>query len=211
MSIVGIVMGLVVSRVIVAVHPKLPGTPAVDTALTLLTPYLVYLAAEQVHASGVLAVVTAGLGLSARKHRFLNSTSHVYGVGTWATVTFVLNGVVFILIGLQLPDVVRDLGDTSVPQAIGLGLLVSVVAIVVRVSWTFPAAYIPSFLPWKPKPRRFPNWRVVMLVAWAGMRGVLSLASALAIPHLADDGTPFPLRPLLIFITFVVILVTLVA
>lgn len=210
-SLVGIVMGLVVSRVIVAVHRKLPGTPAVDTALTLLTPYVVYLAAEQVHASGVLAVVTAGLGLSARKHRFLNSTSHVYGVGTWATVTFVLNGVVFILIGLQLPDVVRDLGDTSLPEAIAYGLLFSLVAIVVRVLWTFPAAYLPSCMPWKPKPRRLPDWRVVMLVAWAGMRGVVSLASALAIPHLADDGSPFPLRPLIIFITFVVILVTLVA
>lgn len=115
-SLVGIVMGLIVSRVIAAVHRKLPGTPAVDTALTLLTPYVVYLAAEQVHASGVLAVVTAGLGLSARKHRFLNSTSHVYGVGTWATVTFVLNGVVFILIGLQLPDVVRDWATRRCPK-----------------------------------------------------------------------------------------------
>ncbi len=210
-SIVGITMGLLVSRGVVALHRKLPGTPAVDTALTLLTPYLVYLAAEQVHASGVLAVVTAGLGLSARKHRFLSPMSHVYSTGTWATLGFVLNGVVFILIGLQLPQVTQALGETSMVEAIGLGLLVSVVAIVVRMLWTFPAAYLPSFLPWKPKPRVLPDWRVVTLVGWAGMRGVVSLASALAIPHLADDGRPFPLRALLIFITFIVILVTLVA
>lgn len=210
-SIIGIAVGLVLAHVLYLVHRKMPGSPPVDTALTLLTPYLMYVAAEQVHASGVLAVVAGGLYLSARKHRFLSANSHVYSTGAWATSTFVLNGVVFILIGLQLPEVTRGLGNTSVPEAVGYGLLISALAIVVRILWTFPSAFIPAFFPWRPKPHVIPNWRVVMLVAWAGMRGVVSLASALAIPNLLDNGAPFPLRSLLIFITFVVILVTLVA
>lgn len=210
-SVVGVLVGLGLAHALFVLHRFLHGTPAVDTALTLLSPYLMYVAAEQVHSSGVLAVVAGGLYLSSRSHRFLGAAASVYAIGTWATTVFVLNGIVFILIGLQLPEVTRDLGATSLVHAIGLGLLVSAVAIVVRIVWTFPSAFLPSFLPWRPKPRKLPDWRLVALVSWAGMRGVVSLASALAIPRTLPDGAAFPLRSLLIFITFVVILVTLVA
>ncbi len=210
-SVAGVATGLVIAHLLVVLHRFLRAAPEVDTALTLLTPYLMYVAAERVEASGVLAVVAGGLYLSARSRHFLGARARVFAAGTWATVTFVLNGLVFILIGLQLPAVTADLGGLSLLQASGLGLGISAAVIVVRVVWTFPAAYLPSFMPWKPKPRRFPDWKTVTLVGWAGMRGVVSLAAALAIPVTLDSGAPFPLRSLLVFITFVVILVTLVA
>lgn len=209
-SLLGIGVGLFFAHTVFVLHRHLPRTPPVDAALTLLTPYVMYLAAEHVHASGVLAVVAGGLYLSARSHSFLRGTSRVFASGSWATAAFVLNGAVFILIGLQIREVTHELGSASVGQAILFGLLISAVAIVVRVLWTFPSAYLPSLLPWRPKPRRYPSWRMIALIAWAGMRGVVSLASALAIPVVLDDGRAFPLRALLVFVTFVVILVTLV-
>lgn len=209
-SLLGVAVGLIIARVMFAVHRRLSATPAVDTALTLMSPYLMYLTAESVDGSGVLAVVSGGLYLSYRSNDFLPPTSKIWTIHVWRTVIFVLNGVVFILIGLQLRSVISALGETSLATAIVYGLLISAVAIVTRLAWTIPTAFLPSFLPWRPKPRRFPPFRNVMLVAWAGMRGVVSLASALAIPLVLDDGSAFPQRALLIFITFVVILVTLV-
>lgn len=209
-SLVGIAVGLFLAHTVFVLHRHLPRTPPVDAALTLLTPYVIYLAAEHAHASGVLAVVAGGLYLSSRSHRFLRGTSRVFTSGAWATAAFVLNGTVFILIGLQLREVTGELGAASVGQAILFGLLVSAVAIVVRLLWTFPAAYLPSLLTRGAEPRRYPSWRMVALIGWAGMRGVVSLASALAIPVHLDDGRAFPLRVLIVFVTFVVILVTLV-
>jgi monovalent cation/hydrogen antiporter len=209
--IAGVALGLSLGYVLYFFHRRLGGSPASDTTLTLLTPYLIYVSAEQIHASGVLAVVSAGLFLSSRSHRFLDAPARVYAQGAWATAIFVLNGLAFILIGLQLPDITEDLGGLPWSKALGVALLVSLTAIAVRIVWTFPAAFLPSFLPWKPKPRRFPSWKLVLLIAWSGMRGVVSLAAALSIPHLLPNGEPFPLRPLFIFVTFVVILVTLVA
>lgn len=210
-SLAGVAVGLGVAHALYVVHRLLRSSPEVDTALTLLTPYVMYLLAEEVHTSGVLAVVAGGLYLSARSHRFLAPRARIYAIGTWSTVVFAFNGAVFILIGLQLPAVVADLGALSWIDATVIGLILSAVAITVRVAWTFPSAFVPSFLPWAKKPRSVPDWRMVMLVAWAGMRGVVSLAAALAIPRTMDDGSAFPLRSLLVFVTFVVILVTLVA
>jgi monovalent cation/hydrogen antiporter len=210
-SAAGIALGLAIAHGVYLLHRRLLATAAVDTALTLLTPYLMYVLAEQVHASGVLAVVAGGLYLSARQHQFLDARTRVFAIGTWATLVFVLNGVVFILIGLQLPMVVEDLRASSLADAVGVGLLISVVAIAVRLVWTFASAFLPSFMPWRRAPRQLPDWKIVALVAWAGMRGVVSLAAALAIPVALPDGSDFPQRSLLVFITFVVILVTLVA
>ncbi len=210
-SVAGVLIGLAAAQILFMVHRALRASAEVDTALTLLSPYLIYVLAERFDASGVLAVVSGGLYLSARSHRFLEARSRVYAIGTWSTVVFVLNGLAFILIGLQLPFVIADLGALSLLEATGIGLLVGVVAIVVRIAWTFPAAFIPAHLPWAPKPRRSPDWKLITLVAWAGMRGVVSLAAALAIPPTLPDGKPFPYRSLVVFTTFVVILVTLVA
>jgi CPA1 family monovalent cation:H+ antiporter len=210
-SIAGVAIGIALAHGVYALHRALKLSPPVDTALTLLTPYLLYLLAEQAHASGVLAVVAGGLYLSSRAERFLSARSRVVATGTWSTVVFALNGVVFILIGLQLRAVTAQLGALSLVQATGIGAFVALVAVLARVAWTFPAAYLPSFLPWKPRPRRFPDWKMVSLVSWAGMRGVVSLAAALALPATLPNGAPFPHRGLIVYVTFIVILLTLVA
>ncbi|HTU58512.1 MAG TPA: Na+/H+ antiporter [Polyangiales bacterium] len=207
----GVAVGIALAHLLFVLHRLLRATAQVDTALTLLSPYLMYLLAEWLEASGVLAVVAGGLYLSARADRFLEARARVYGGGTWATVVFVLNGLIFILIGLQLPAVSADLGAFSLVEAVGVSLVISVAAIAVRIAWTFPAAYLSSYMPWASKPPRVPDWKLVTLVAWAGMRGVVSLAAALALPAELPDGSPFPERSLLVFVTFVVILVTLVA
>jgi CPA1 family monovalent cation:H+ antiporter len=131
---------------------------------------------------------------------------------TWETLIFLLNGLVFILIGLQLSRIVHSVGGASVVRAAGYAAVISVVAIAVRMLWVFPATYVPRMLFRKLRERDpAPPWGHVFVIAWTGMRGVVSLAAALALPlTLEDQTTPFPRRDLIIFITFGVILVTLV-
>jgi CPA1 family monovalent cation:H+ antiporter len=157
-----------------------------------------------------LAVVSGGLFLSFRSQDIFNSESRIQVLGLWDTLIFLLNGFVFILIGLQLPSIIHGLGNYSVIEAIGYGVIISLVTIVVRIIWVFPGAYIPRWLFKSIRDTEVkPTWKTVFLVAWSGMRGVVSLASALAIP-LTLAGAAFPHRNLILFITFIVILFTLV-
>lgn len=206
----GIIIGVGIAAVIYIIHSYFPTSPSIDVAISLMTPYLMYISAEHFHFSGVLSVVSGGLFLSYRSSSFFNSETRIQAAGMWDTLVFLLNGFVFILIGLQLPSIIKGLGNYSVGQAIGYALLISLVTIVIRIIWVFPGAYIPRFL-FKSVREKETNtgWRNVFLVAWSGMRGVVSLASALAIP-LTLGGDSFPHRNLILFITFVVILVTLV-
>jgi CPA1 family monovalent cation:H+ antiporter len=124
---------------------------------------------------------------------------------------FLLNGVVFILIGLQLPGIVRGLGEYSLISSIFYGVIISLVAIVVRIVWVYPGAYLPRICSKKIREKESsPGWKPIFVIGWSGMRGVVSLASALAVPFTLTDGTSFPHRDLILFITFVVILFTLV-
>jgi monovalent cation/hydrogen antiporter len=141
----------------------------------------------------------------------LNYLSRIQGVNVWNSLVFILNGLVFILIGLQLPAIVNQLGETSIITAISYGLIISLVLIVTRLLCTYGAAGFTMFI------SRFitvaearPGWKVPLIFGWAGIRGVVSLAAALSIPLLANDGQLFPYRNLILFITFIVILVTLV-
>ncbi len=206
----GIIIGVAIAMIVYYIHRFFPTTPSIDAAITLITPYAMYVSAEHFHFSGVLAVVSGGLFLTFRSHQFFNSESRIQVAGLWETLVFLLNGFVFILIGLQLPSIVNGLGNYSVWEAIGYGVLISIVTIIVRIIWVFPGAYIPRWL-FKSirESEPDPGWRTVFLVAWSGMRGVVSLASALAIP-LTLAGQAFPHRNLILFITFVVILITLV-
>ncbi len=210
-AVMGILIGLAIAHIVYAVHRFLPTTPSIDTALTIISPYLMYIAAEHFHYSGVLAVVSGGLFLSFRSHEIFAYNSRIQTYAVWETLVFMLNGLVFILIGLQLPDIMAGLGQYSIPQSINYALIISVVTIIVRILWIFPGAYLPRILSAKIRanePR--PSWQSVTLVAWSGMRGVVSLASALAVPLVLADGTLFPHRNLILFITFVVIFITLV-
>lgn len=206
----GIVIGLVIAYLVYLIHRFFPTTASIDAALTLITPYTMYITAEHFHFSGVLSVVSGGLFLTYRSQDLFNSESRIQIAGLWDTLVFLLNGFVFILIGLQLPAIVNGLGEYSVGEAIGYAVIISVVTIIVRIIWVFPGAYLPRiFFRSIRKSEPNPGWKTVFLVAWSGMRGVVSLASALAIP-LTLAGEAFPHRNLILFITFVVILITLV-
>jgi CPA1 family monovalent cation:H+ antiporter len=131
--------------------------------------------------------------------------------GVWSTATFVLNALVFILIGLELPIVIEGLNNYSRADLIKYSIVISVVAIVVRMLWVFPLAYVPIWFKNRVRADNVnPTWKGPLIIGWAGMRGVVSLASALSVPLLLNEQTPFPHRNLILFLTFVVILVTLV-
>ncbi|KAA0991512.1 Na+/H+ antiporter [Dyadobacter aurulentus] len=206
----GILIGLAIAHILYVVHRFFPTTPSIDTALTFISPYLMYIAAEHFHYSGVLAVVSGGLFLSFRSHELFTYQSRMQTNYVWETVIFLLNGIVFIMIGLELPEVMLGLGAYTVSEVISYAVIISLVTIVIRIIWVFPSTYIPRLLfkSIREKERR-PGWQPVFIVAWSGMRGVVSLASALAVP-LTVNGAAFPHRDLFLFITFVVILFTLV-
>jgi CPA1 family monovalent cation:H+ antiporter len=207
----GILTGLVIAHIVYAIHRWLPTTATIDTAITLISPYLMYITAEHFHYSGVLAVVSGGLFLSFRSHDVFNYSSRLQSVSVWNVIVFLLNGVVFILIGLQLPGIVRGLGEYSLRAAIGYGFAISLVVILVRLAWVYPGAYLPRLLSKKIRQTEVrPKMKHVFITGWSGMRGVVSLASALAIPITLSGGEAFPHRNLILCITFIVILVTLV-
>lgn len=207
----GIAIGLFIGLIFYGIHRFFPTTTSIEVALTLVTPYCMYYFAEHFHFSGVLAVVSGGLLLSSRRQSMLTYRSRIEGVNVWTNIVFVLNGLIFLLIGLQLPSITQQLGDISLPTAIWYGLAISLVLVLTRLLCTFGAALFTRFM------SQFitvadpnPGWKTPLIAGWAGMRGVVSLAAALSIPLLVEAGRPFPYRNLILFITFIVILVTLV-
>jgi len=210
-SFFGVAIGLIIGFGVYAIHRWLPTTPSIDTGISLISPYLMYITAEHFHFSGVLAVVSGGLFVSYRSHDALTYGSRLQSQSVWNVLIFLLNGVVFILIGLQLPSIVRGLGEYSLGSAIVYGVVISVVAVLVRLLWVFPGAYLPRICFKKIRMREArPVEKQVFIIGWSGMRGIVSLASALAIPYMLSKDIPFPHRNLILFITFVVILCTLV-
>jgi CPA1 family monovalent cation:H+ antiporter len=209
--ILGTLIGLAFGLLFYAILKWLPTTPSIEIILTLIAPYCMYYFAEHFHFSGVLAVVSGGLLLSSKRQHMLSYRSRLEGVNVWNNLVFVLNGLVFMLIGLQLPTIINQLGDISLGSAIGYGLLISLALIVTRILCTLGASVFTMFM------SRFitvaqnkPGWRSPLVIGWAGMRGVVSLAAALSIPLLINGGQPFPHRNLILFITFIVIMITLV-
>ena len=207
----GIVVGLIGATFMYLIHQFLPTTSAIDAALTLMTPYLLYLGAEQFHFSGVMAVVTGGLFISYRSHEiFKNGNTRLNMLGVWTTVIFVMNAMVFVLIGLSLPSIINGLEESSLIQGIKYGVIISLVIILIRFLWVYPTTFIPRWLFKSVRKEQSPGWKVPLVIGWTGMRGVVSLATALSIPFALDNGTPFPHRNLILLITFVVIFITLV-
>ncbi len=207
----GIVVGLIGANLMYLIHRFLPTTPAIDAALTVMTPYILFLAAEHFHFSGVMAVVSGGLFMSYRSHEvFKTGSTRVNMLGVWTTMIFVMNTLVFVLIGLALPEIIAGLGTYSILEGIKYGLIISAIVIALRYLWVYPAAHIPRWLSAKIRQEPSPGWNGPLVISWAGMRGVVSLATSLSIPLLMTDDTAFPQRNLIIFITFIVIFVTLV-
>ena len=207
----GVAVGYVVGVAMAWVRPRLRDV-SVEWIVALLIPYIAYLPAEWLHVSGVLSAVTAGLYVGRRVPHITTSQARLRLYAVWETLVFLLNGLIFILIGLQLPAVLERLDGTSLPRLIGYAAVVSLTAIVVRILWVFPATYLPRMLFPSLRARDpAPDWRQAFLVSWVGLRGIVSLAAALALPiTLSEGGPPFPHRDLIIFITFGVILATLV-
>jgi len=208
----GIILGLTIGMVFTWIHKITPDNPLADTTLTFLTPYTAYLLAEQFHASGVLSVVVAGLYLSQRSSEIFNHQSRLQANFVWETVIFLLNGIIFILIGLQLHLIVEDMHSLPIIRLLGYGALISVTTILVRIIWVYPGTYLPRWFSKRIRKReRKPDIRLVGVVAWSGMRGVVSLAAALALPlTVGEQNMPFPNRDIIIFLTFCVIFATLV-
>ncbi|MCR8556259.1 Na+/H+ antiporter [Mucilaginibacter sp. BJC16-A38] len=209
--VLGIFVGIAVALFFYAIHRWLPTTTNMDVVLTFITPYAMYMLAEQLQVSGVLAVVSGGLFLSVRRQEFLSHRSRLQGVNVWEAVAFVLNGIVFILIGLEFPVVIKNLGAGGLKLAINYSLIITGVLIVGRFLCTYAATIITmvmSRIITVADPS--PGWRAPTMLGWTGMRGVVSLAAALSIPLTLADGQPFPNRDMILFITFTVILVTLV-
>lgn len=211
MCVGGVGIGLAIAYIFLKMHKILPTDSNTDILLTFIAPFSMYLVAEQLHASGVLAVVSGGLFLSYRSHDFLTSASRIRTVTVWESFCFLLNGIVFMLIGLDLPEIVSGLGDTEIYTAIGYGIAVTAVLVLVRIFAGYAAVITTLIM------RNYitvadaqsPGWTTPMIIGWTGMRGVVSLAAALSIPLTLDNGVPFPQRNLILFITFVVILLTL--
>ena len=188
----------------------------IQTSLTLLVPYLAYLAAEHVHASGILSVVSAGLLITRRAPEVFSPQARLESRAVWDTAIFLLEGVVFILIGLQLPAIVADLRGYTAGELALYGIVISAVTIIIRILWVFFSTYFPHLLGWSRRSSGTDeqhdevDWRNVLIVAWTGTRGVISLATALALPLTMANGQSFPERTLILFLAFVVILATLV-
>ncbi len=206
----GILFGWLVGLGIGQLQKRL-NDPPVQTTISLLTAFIAYLPAEQLGLSGVLSVVTCGLYLGWNSPISITPRTRLEASSFWRMIVYLLNGIIFISIGLELPQVMAGLKTDSWSILALYAVTVSATVVVVRITWVFIAAYIPRLLSKKLRDRDpYPNWRSVVVVAWSGMRGVVSLAAALALPFTTTTGQPFPGRDIIVFLSFCVILTTLV-
>jgi CPA1 family monovalent cation:H+ antiporter len=208
-ALVGLVGALVLEGVLRYTRKRGLDDPTTASIVSLLAPYAAYLPAEELHCSGVLAAVTAGIVLSWRSRHFLDSETRVQNSGVWRVLTYILNAFAFLLIGLQLPAILLEL-EPHVRDYALYGALISLLVIVIRLVWVFPATYVPRMLSARLRAKDPPPpWQAISVIGWSGMRGIVSLAAALALPYTIGDQL-FPERGVIIFFTVCVVLVTLV-
>ncbi len=204
----GVAIGVAVGAVVAAVRRRLDNPP-VEVTIALFTAYFAYLPAEAIGVSGVLAAVTVGIYMGRLTSVLTSPTTRIQGDAVWEIVVFLLNSALFVLVGLQLPDVVTGIDGIGTAELIRDGALIAAVVMITRILWVFPLTYLPRVLPFvKREVVSGATWKGTTLVAWNGMRGAVSLAAALALPLSTDAGS-FDHRELIIFLTFSVILGTL--
>ncbi len=207
----GVAIGLAIGWIIDRFERRIDDA-SIEITISILIPYVAYLAAQAVHASGVLAVVTCGLFLTGRSARLFSPSVRMRVMSVWQSLTYILNGVVFVLIGLQFPEIRASVRGYSVTTMLLYGAIFSVLLILIRLVWVFPGARLAYLIRtrFSHQNERPPEARQVFVIGWTGMRGVVSLAAAIALPTALMDGSPFPHRDLIVCLTFCVILVTLV-
>jgi Na+/H+ antiporter len=209
--VAGIAIGLAIGYVVAALLRRIDDAPT-EITISLVTAYFAYLPAEALDVSGVLAVVTAGLYMGWHAPTIHGVETRLPSFAVWEVFIFVANSLLFVLVGLQLPIVVEGLEDESWTTLLLYATVICATVIATRLAWVFPFTYLPRLLFRRIRERDpAPPARLVTLVGWMGLRGAVSLAAALAVPHETDAGGPFPDRELILFLAFSVILVTLVA
>ncbi len=206
----GVAIGLAIGWLMLRLQ-RLASDPLVKNTITLLTGFAAYMPADTLHVSGVLAVVTAGLYLSWEDPRIMSAKTRLQSIAIWEVITFLLNGMLFILIGLQLRTIEKSFSAESFRSIICGCLIISGTVILVRILWVFISAYVARAFSGRLRAGdRYLDWQQPALISWVGIRGGISLAAALAIPISLGDGSPFPARNEILILTFAVILATLV-
>ena len=199
----GCAIGVAVGWIIAHIRARLEDTP-VEMTISLLTPYAAFLSADRLGASGVIATVAAGLYMGHRGSHIMGADARLTGRAVWETITFLLNGFVFIVMGLEVPLLLRALTPSLAIRLVGIGVAVTVVLVLVRALWIFGTVYVPQRIQGRPD-----AFGCSVVLSWAGMRGVVSLAAALALPLMPPGGGPFPAREALVIVTLTVIVLTL--
>ena len=208
----GVAIGILVGMLVAQIHRITRTVPVVSNTVSLLTPFASYLLADIVGTSGILSVLATGLYAARTVPRIIGPANRLQVFGMWTVVTFMLESLIFILVGLQLPYVMRALDRLPLSTLLGEAALVSLTVVVVRILWVMPSAYLfRIFFRWlRHTNEPLPSWKIVFFISWAALRGGESLVFALAIPLTTAAGARFPAREQIIFITFCVIFITLV-
>ncbi|MBH2003316.1 MAG: Na+/H+ antiporter [Sphingobacteriia bacterium] len=208
----GIFTGLTIAAIAVYVRKRWQMDPAIETGVTFITAYAAYLAAEQLHCSAVLSVVAAGLYVGSKEQTFHKASTRLQATAVWNFVVILLEGVIFILIGLQIPYIIAGIKGEPLWHLMLEGFLIALAAILIRFVFVFAIHFIADKLRVAMKlDPLFPSFKYSSVIAYSGMRGVVSLAAAFSIPLVMDNGMEFPHRNLILFIVFSVIVITLVA
>jgi Na+/H+ antiporter len=208
-SVAGVLLGVAAGLVFVLVNRRIDDV-FIEAVCVLLVPYVVYVLAEALHVSGVLAVVAAGLVWGRHAPVVASAEMRILSRSLWNVLVFLLNMLVFMMIGLQLSDSVERMAHYPAATLAAHGVLLSATAIAVRFAWVYAALYLPGRLGASRRSGQAPPEAEYFIMGWCGMRGIVSLAAALALPAALADGTPFPYRDVIIFFTFVIIAATLV-
>jgi CPA1 family monovalent cation:H+ antiporter len=203
---VAVLIGLAVGAAIHQVLRRIVDAP-VEITISLVTPYIAYLAAESLNCSGVLATLACGIYIGRRSSGFFSLRARMEGSAVWNTLDFILNALVFLVLGLQLPTILADIRGQSLTHLIVAGALFSGIVVLLRLLWVLPGAWLSSHVP--SNPFKF-SFKSAFLVGWAGMRGVLALGAAFSLPEYLPNGSAFPQRSMIIYLTFCVIFTTLV-
>lgn len=209
-SIGGIVIGMLTGYILGRILERINDT-TLGIVISLLAPYIAYLGAEKLHFSGVLATVVAGLYLGRKANRILSPSQRTQGMAFWQVLILLLNGFLFFLLGMELNNTLKNMSGRSALVLFGYAAAASLAVILTRIIWIAVATYLPRYLNFSlRKQDPYPVWQNVAVVAWAGARGGVSLASALTVPLVIQSGAPFPQRDMILFLTFGIIFATLV-